>query len=334
MLARRLLIAGGGGSFLSPAAQFPTAWNITREATNPVIDVANNPSEATEQYTPAPIQLPSGDVWVYVKGGSTIYAWKSTNGGVTFALQNGGTAVLVQGAGGSWDESFVVEPAALYDEATDTIHLWYGGRGAGANTWAWGHATAPGSTPTVFTKDAANPILTSATVSTALGGLTVSDLKISAPIIVGSVYHFYGYTAYNSRYKLIHLTGTTWNDPTGVGVILTAANDNEVVQCPSVVRMPGSGVAIYAMLWTIGGPQPDPRWIRAASSSDAIMWDFSDTTNIMSPTSGWEVNEVYAAAIMKTPAGAPLTVGGYWMFYYSGLGGGKASSGLARMSPA
>jgi hypothetical protein len=142
---------------------FPTDWGLTRWPGNPVIDVDNNPNETTEQYTPAPIRLPNGDIWVYVKGFDRIYAWKSTDDGETFALQNGDDAVL-EPVAATWEEIYVVDPVATYDPDTDTIHLYYKGSDilAGNDNWQWGHATAPGSDPTDVTKDGGNPIYTEA----------------------------------------------------------------------------------------------------------------------------------------------------------------------------
>lgn len=315
----------------SAPASFPTDWNIERYAGNPVI--TNFGAETTEMYTPAPIQLPNGDIWVYVKGTARIYAWKSTDDGATFAYQNGGGQVVGPSAG-QWDETFVVEPAALYDDATSTIHLWYGGRDANPDNWAIGHATAPLSDPTSFTKDPTNPILTAQDVETALGATDVDDLKFSAPIIIGSTYHFYGYALVDSVYHLIHATGTTWNDPGSVESILAATVPGvTVVQSPSVVRMPGGGDPAYAMIWALGGTQPAARWLRDAESDDAETWTFG-TTNILSPTgTGWEEDEVYCAAILKEPDGSPIIIDGKWQLYYSGLEDTVAQSGLAYMEP-
>jgi hypothetical protein len=333
-LATRLLtVAGGGGGITLPA--FPTDWGVERYAGNPVIDVDNNPNETNEQYVPAPIRLPSGDIWVYVKGLNSVYAWKSVDGGETFTLENGNASVIAPGASGQWDEDFALEPAAVYDPDTDTIHLYFKGTNsaAGTSNWGWGHATADGSDPTDFTKDASNPILTSSEVSTDLGGGTISDLAISDVVKIGSTFHFYGYVAHSNRYKLIQTTGSDWDDPGDVEIILTAANDNEIVQCPSVFLING----IYAMFYSIGGPQPDPRWIRVAQAPDAETWDFSDSTNIISPTgTDWEEDETYAGSILKDGYGpTPVTIGGRLLYYYSGLETppGDANVGLIYLDP-
>lgn len=337
-LATRLLrgYVGGVGE-----TELPASWGFSRYAGNP--NIYNFGAETLEMYVPAPLRLANGDIWVYVKGGARIYAWMSPDDGETFTYQNGGGQVVGPGASGAWDDAFVLEPTVLYDEANATIHLWYKGTGdpTGATGWAWGHATAPDTDPTLFTKDAANPILTGSTVSTALGGATVTDLAIGDVIKIGSTFHFYGYAHVTDRYRLIHATGTTWNDPGSVTSILTASNTTThwVVQCPSVFRMPGGGTPLYVMFYADGAAQPDPRTIRLGTSTDGVTWDFSDTTDILSPTSGWESNEVYCAHLLKrtvSPWTAPYVDGsGRWLYYYSGLdNSGHAQSGLVYMTPA
>jgi hypothetical protein len=312
---------------------FPTEWGVERLAGNPVIDVDDNPNETVEQYTPAPILLPSGDIWIYVKGLDRIYAWKSEDNGVSFTLENGTDAVLTPGSG--WETEFVVDPAAVYDPDTDTIHLYSTGTNdsGGDGSWGWGHATADGTDPTIFTKDAGNPILTSATVSTALGGGAVTDLSLSDVVKIGDTFHFYGYTNEGGDYQIIQATGSDWDNPSGVESILTASGGHTVVQCPSVFLING----IYAMFYSIGGSQPNPRWIRVAQSPDAETWDFSDSTDIISPQgTGWEEDETYAGSILKQGSGpTPVTIGGKLLYYYSGLETppGDANVGLIYLDP-
>ena len=340
MLARRLLIAGGGGGGGSAGTLLaPYDWTIAREATNPVIDVADNPAETLEQYTPGPIRLASGDVWVYVKGLDRIYAWKSTDDGVTFSLQNGGAGVLVP-VPATWEASFVVDPGAVYDLANDTIHLFYKARDGGVANWQWGHATAPGSTPTVFTRDGANPILTKANAQTQLGGGTTRDLSLTSVIKIGSTFHFYGYGEYDSGsgfvYRLLHATGTTWNDPSGLTILLSAVAPDTVVESPSVYLRPGGGG--YGMFYARGTTLSAGRTIRWASSTDGTTWDFSNTTNVLSPTSGWEANSVYSGAFIMesaSPWSSPVYIDSTWRYYYSGYTSvnGHANVGLAFLTP-
>lgn len=325
------------------ATVLPSSWGFTRYASNPIITVnPGNPSEATEQYVPAAIKIGSA-LWCYVKGTSVIYAWKSTNDGLTWVLQNSGSAVLSPGSGGSWDDGFVIEPVVVYDAANTTIHLWYKGYNSGAAVSGWGHATAPDSTPTVFTKDAGNPILTEATVSTALSGATVSDLSPGDVILIDSTFHFYGYCFVTDRYRLIQATGSTWNNPSGVSSILTASNTttHKVVQTPGVIRVPGVGTPLYAMFYADGAAQPGSRTIRMGSSANGSTWDFSDTTDILSPTgSGWEQDETYSGHFLKvstSPWAAPLfDTTGRWKYFYSGLDNGgthHANTGFVYMVP-
>lgn len=343
VLATRLrMTGGGGGGFIGPRT-LPSSWGITRLAGNPIVTVSpGNVNETHEQYTPACVQLPNGDIWVYPKGASTVYAWRSTDGGETFAIQNGSNPVIGHGAGGTWDDEYAVEAAATYDAASDVIHLWYKGNANAipSSGWAWGHATAPGSTPTVFTKDPANPILTSATVNSDLGGAGVGgDLAISDVIMIDGTFHFYGYCLYSAVYRIIHATGTTWNDPAGVSILLSAPNSSSVVEVPSVVAMPGVGLPLYAMFYSRGSSGQLATTTRVGSSADGVTWDFSDTSDVMAPTSGWEANQVFAGHMLKSgnaPYSDPAIDGsGRWRYYYSGIGGGAghANAGLAYMLP-
>src|SRR4051812_44158331 len=86
-----------GGSFLS----LPTYWAREENPNNPIFAVKSYPNgnlaEEAEQYDPAPVMLPSGEIWVYVKGGYALYASSSSNGGATWTLRNDGQPVLKPG---------------------------------------------------------------------------------------------------------------------------------------------------------------------------------------------------------------------------------------------
>jgi hypothetical protein len=333
-LAARLITAQGGGA--ATLTLFEGDWNITRYPSNPVVSTANNPAEDNEQYVPCPILLPNGDVWVYVKGLGVIYGWKSVDGGETFTLENGGDPVI-DVTPAAWDAEFATEPCVVYDEPTDTIHMFYKGTNDPDQdgSWGWGHATADGSDPTTFTKDAGNPILTTATAETDLGGGTIEDLAISDVVMNGSTYHFYGYALYNNRYQLIHATGTDWDNPSGVESLLLAESDSHVANVPFVFTVPGH--LGYHMWYSYGSTgSGGSRHMRAATSLDMETWDFSDTTAVMSPTSGWESLRAHAAHILReteAPYLAPIVEDGTWRLYYSGQSGLIADSGLAYMDP-
>jgi hypothetical protein len=313
---------------------FPTDWGVSRYVGNPVIDVDNNPNETTEQYTPAPILLPNGDIWIYVKGYDRIYAWKSTDDGETFALQNANAAVLAPVAA-TWEEAFVVDPAATYDPDTDTIHIYYKATDdeLGGDNWQWGHATAPGSDPTDVTKDGGNPIYTEASAISALGAGSPADLSLSNVFKVGSTFHFYGYAKHAGTYKIVHATGTDWDNPTGLEVVQEVYGGHTVIQNPSVFSVAGQ----YGMFYAIGGTLATGRWIRVASSTDLVTWDFSDTTNIMSPIgTDWEEDSVYSLSLLTDGVGPdPVVIGGSWLLYYSGFETppGDANVGLAYLTP-
>jgi hypothetical protein len=239
--ARLLMVAGGGGSFTAPPT-FPTDWGISRLAGNPVIDVADNPAGGIEAYVPAPVLLPNGNIVVFVKGlgtsGNTIFGHLSTDGGETFGLANGGDPV-VDVVSSTWEEDWLLEPAAVYDETTDTIHLYYKATNAAGATsnWAWGHATADGDDPFNFTKDAGNPILTSAGAGTLLGGTIGGDLAIHNVIKLGSTVYFFGYGILDGVYTLFQGSGSDWDDVSTLDAQLTATSAGVTeVSSPGVFR--------------------------------------------------------------------------------------------------
>jgi hypothetical protein len=327
-----------GGSF-SGTRSLPSSWGITRLAGNPVITVSpGNPSEAVEQYDPAPIRLPSGDIWCYVKGASTDYGWKSTDG-ETFTLQNGGSPVIAHGAGGAWDHDASMESAAVYDSASDTIHLWY--KGSLSGVYGWGHATAPGSTPQTFTKDVGNPILTAATVATALGGGTVTDLGIVDVVKVGTNYTFFGYALDGTgKYRNFTATGSSWNNPSGVTGYHDSPSSTTIDIVTSVFALPGLGSPLYAALRQYG--TSSVRSLKLATTPDFVTWTFP-AGDFMAPVPAtWESAWTYAAHLLKEdtpPYTAPVIDGsGRWRLYYSGtdlsVGGvGPDDSGLAYLVP-
>jgi hypothetical protein len=327
LAARLLASANGGGSITLPGAP---SFTVTRLAGNPLITV--NATETLEQYEPAPFRATNGDIWVYVKGQSRIYAYKSTDDGETFTIQNGGSAVLTPTAS-AWDSSFVLEPTVLYDEANGTIHMWYKGRNPGADNWQWGHATADDSDPTSWTKDAANPIFTEANIDSDLGA-NVVDFAISSVIKIGSTFHFYGYAELATGYGLVQATGTTWNDPSNAEMILQPG-DPETVFRPSVFKDPGSG--LYVMLYSHGTGLVDPGEtgnLRMATSVNGEDWTFPGTVFMDRQGTGWEELWAYGANMMRVnvdPWAEPYTDGsGRWLLYYSGLSDDFiAQSGLA-----
>lgn len=296
-------------------------WRATRHPLNPVVAVDENSSESREQYTPAPVQIANGDIWVYVKGQRDIYAWKSTDG-ITFTLENSGAPVITNDEG-QWDAQFAIDPAAVYDSDTDTVHLWWKGTNlASANEdWAWGHATAPGSDPANVTEDVGSPIATSAAVLADIGGSTITDLSLSDVVQINGIIHYYGYAQINSRYQLIHATGSGYDNPTEFESILLADTDRDVVQSPTVFRVPEPDGA-YAMLYSGGtlAKTPAHKEIKVASSpSSTGDWTF-DVSTLLKAGTGWEAERVYAASLLKDGYGpAPILDGSSrWRLYYSG----------------
>lgn len=339
MLWTRLQGGNVGSAYVSvsPPAAFPTTWNVVRNASNPVIVVAGG--EPLEQYVPAPFRIGS-DTYVLIKGAARIYLYKATGGALPYVGQNGGSAVIDIGTAGAWDDTHALEPCALYDSAATTIRAWYKGSGDGGTTWNWGYATAPGATPTVFTKDAANPILTAAAINTKMGGAGVTDTAPFDVIYDGSTYHFYGYVAYNSIYQLVHMTGSTWNAPdvSTLTTILTPGISTTLAGTGSVFSVPGPTSPPYGMFYTWGPVTGSGRSIRVGTSTDLVTWNFSSTTDVMAPTSGWESYHVYTPRLLRettVPYLAPITSGSSWTLFYSGADASwvHSQTGLATLTP-
>lgn len=325
----------------SPTDPFPTCWAAVRESTNPVIDVHNNPNQTgNDQYVPAPVKMGNGDIWVYVKDSVSIFAWKSTDGGVTFALQNSNNAVLTKGTAGAFDDLAVKEQHVVYDSANSTLHMFYGGQHSADNKWSVGHATAADSDPATWTKDAGNPILAHAAVATQIGATSVTDLKLCDAIVISGTYHFYGYLQHDGTNSLWHCTGTALASPdvSTLTLIFTPSGVWTDVSWPSVFIY-GS---LYGMLYSLGAPQtgsePLAKWraVWPAVSTDGAAWSFNGGT-VLAPLTGWESLEAYAAQLLKesvTPFANPVAdANGRWHLYYSGWDGTFASSGLLYMAP-
>jgi len=218
--------AGGHISLLSNP---PT---VEKYAGNPIIDVDGNPLESDEQYTPSTVQLEGGHYWTYVKGKDRIYAWRSCDG-EQWTLENDGVPVLSPSAG-KWDSRFALEPMVVYDSASATIHMFYKGRDDGA-VWSIGHATAPASDPTNFTKDPA-PVLTGGDIGTALG-VSVTDCSPSSLIMDGGTFYLFGY----------------YNDGAGLGIFYATAPDWTTWTAQAAVVAP-----------------PMPKWVRGGGGSSAL----------------------------------------------------------------
>jgi hypothetical protein len=104
-----------------PDSLLPQNWIQERSPANPVIPLGSGDiNTVDEEYQPTVIRVQNGDIWIYVKGTRRIYAFKSSDNGETFAIQNGGSPVLDPGAEGDWDDGFVIDPCAVYEPETDT----------------------------------------------------------------------------------------------------------------------------------------------------------------------------------------------------------------------
>jgi len=296
-----------------------------------VISPARNPKEPLEQYVPAPVMLPDGSVWVYVKGGTSIYAWRSTDGGKSFALANAGEPVLSPEQNLPWEGTATVEPAAVYEEEADTIHLYYkGASNLGAlGSWGCGHATARGSDPTKFAKDPKNPLLTAKEVSLAFDFARVaSDLVISDVIRKDGRLVFYGTFEYAETFHLFLGSGASYSEVRPESIILFNGLPKTVVQGPTVFRDPKTGM--YWMVFA-SGSHKDQRILRTACSWDAMSWAVDPEPLLTpSPTERWEGGRVYCPAMLKTGPGhdQPVIIDGKVLLYYSGSPEGGVPAGV------
>lgn len=295
---------------------------VSRYGSNPIITVnPGNPNESLEQYEPAPICLDNGDIWVYCKGSATIYAWKSTDNGETFSLQNSNNPVISPVA--VWEGSYTLEPSAVFDSANSLIHIYYRG-GTGATAPAVGHATAPDTDPTNVTKDGGNPILTAANFKTQLGlAANPTDLTISDVIKIGSTYYFYGYylDGTDGKGRIWYGTGSDWNNVTAQAAIISPnAVGGDLVQFPSVYKFGSTYYMIFASGFL---STASTRRLRIATSSNGTSWALTPS-QVLAPEDGgtWENRWVYCASVLKessSPFVAPIEINNKYLLYYSGF---------------
>lgn len=319
---------------------------VQRDPDNPLITVPI-PGESKSQYVPHAVRLANGDVWCVVKGdeSKSIHAYKSTDGGYHFARQ--GVAIAPTG-GTNWDGGICIDPVMTYDAASDVIHyLWKGNPNptAGYGGWAVGHGTAPGSNPMALTRDAANPILTPATVQTffasSFGVTSVGDLYMADVIKDpwGLLLFWGGFRDQNGVYRIFRCRGG-WSDftPRSEGVIVPAS-PYTFVQAPCVYLAEPN---LYVMIFTEGhdhGNRGDLHHTSATCSADGN-WSWTRSTNTFLPNgpyANWDGKLAYAAHLLKGGAkyDTPLVVKGAWRLYYSGQPTSlpsKAESGAASIT--
>lgn len=341
-----------------PASLLPQNWIQERSSANPVVPLgAGDINTIDEQYQPTVIRVQNGDIWIYVKGTRRIYAFRSTDNGETFAIQNGGSPVLDPGMEGDWDDGFVIDPCAVYEPETDTIHLYYKGGHYDTNdlpalylSTGWGHATASGSSPTIFNKDA-GPVLTAATALAALGASDVVDLRLASVIKIGGTFYFYGDMITGTSYvngsdylgRIFYATGDSWTSPIVQDYAFPNHSDNQenngwVHMDPMVYQQPGSPV--FTMLYSEGEYYQGEglgRHIRVATSQDGRVWKQTPGTFLSSTNNSWEAQMVYGSTILRKSSGGftePDLMDGKYLIYYSGLNlENQAASGLVRVVP-
>lgn len=324
----------------SDVALSPSLWLQEEAYDTPRIWREDIPVGSLTAYVPAPIILPNGDIWVYVKGEDpyNIYGFKSTDGGETLTYEG---IALEPGTGvNSWDLNYASEPFAIYDEDSDTIHMWYKGSRDSVTGASIGYATAPGSTPLAFTKwpnadpDLEGQILAEGTVRSALGfGSMLNDLAFSDVIRGddGTIY-FYGYfaTEYGtnpgeSDYRIFLATGTSYHEPVTHSIILEPEAGYELAYVPTVFKHPAADV--WLMIYTRGVEMNGPIYhLACAWSTDRITWTkFDDWFKLplgwlTSPAFPGREFRIYAGSVLKQPRGnfdELQFVNGRALMYYS-----------------
>lgn len=330
---------------------------VTRSGALSTLPIGN---EWKSQYVPHAVQLPNGDMWLVAKGDDTksIHAYKSTDCGKTYLYMG----ILVAPSGGTnWDGGICLDPVLAYPGG-DTLHLlWKGNPNptAGYGGWAIGHGTMPVSNPMLLTRDALNPILTSAQVqtyyATLLGVTTVGDLFVSDvhrdPWNV--LTYWCGLRDQNSRYLVFRCRGD-WSSftPRNEGTLLPTT-PNTFVQAPCVIQHPdfpvsvdalGNGVGKYLMIYTEGQDSGAAGALHQATATCAAdgnwIWTRSGQTFLAPGIAGtWDSKVAYAAHLAKAPTtkmDTPLNVLGSYQLYYSGVSLTDASHahfGCAKLTP-
>jgi hypothetical protein len=346
MLVVTTLAQDSAGSFLSTPEYFLREENPN----NPIASAGGsgypngNPNEVGEQYAGSGFKLPNGEIWMYVKGTGPIYAWKSTDDGLTWALQNGGNPVLSPNKGGvqGWDNQITQDPLAVYDEDTDTIYLYY--KGYNGSIHQVGVATASGSNPTVFTKYANNPILTPSQVQSAIGvtGANVNQVNITGVVKNGSTYYFFGNayqgTAPTDQTHSFYATGTSLLEPVTQGILPGFSGNSKNYYAPFVYKAQGSNV--WTMLVTEGsylqsGETYDYRRMVSALSSDLVHWTIPISGGIVSEPrgTGWIKAQAFVGRLLIKLNGEPVDLNGRWLYFLSGHDGVFSSQGVEFWTP-
>lgn len=311
---------------------------------NPIIDlpvpyIGGGTVETKSQYVPTPILLNDGTIIVYVKGDDTrsIFAYESTDNGQTYNVMNGGLPVLTP-TPSSWDSGACLDPAAVFDSDTNTIHLYYKGivGTPGYGPWAIGYATASGNTPSILTKDLTNPLLTSSTAASFFGLSSVTDICISSVTRYLGNWFFYGtYRGPTHPYKIFYCKGGDWTDLSLRSERISPMLPYDIVQSPCIFKRGAS----YKMLMTEGydGFNNDYHQLVQMSSNDMANWTRDGV--LMEPGFGWDNRKIYCAQFLRKNTGEynePVEINGKWLLYYSATDNNnpnKAKTGLALIEP-
>lgn len=303
---------------------------------NPITTIAPNPI-LTSAYVPTPIRLNNGDLWVYVKDEYFgIYGWKSTDNGTNWTYEGN---MIAPGTGGSWDDTYVLDPYAYYNPATDSIYLYYKGGRLSPTNFGVGLATAKGTSPTAFTKDV-NPILSATSFRSQMSTLISQDLILSSTVLKDGVWHFYlSYQDSLNKMNVVHGSGSNLRQINNCTKIIEPLTGYDLAYIPTVFKDTG---LLYRMILTDGFVQwsqdacPSDecdRFLTQAYSTDLINWNRVEgrflTKDTMLPQ---EEYRVYAAHMLKGGINndSLIKINGYYQFYYSSSGYG-ANAGVGNL---
>jgi predicted GH43/DUF377 family glycosyl hydrolase len=249
--------------------------------------------------------------------GAQIYLATTSDGGLSWTCANSGSPVLTLGSSGAWDDTRVVTPAVVKDDASD-YKMWYTGRNASA-AFAIGYATSTDGV--IWTKYGSNPVLTVG----AAGSWESSIVREPSVVNVSGTYHmWYSGTSKWPYFSIGHATssdGKSWTKDTANPILTPSAGswDSNEVYAPSVV-MNGSDFEMFYSgntggLWVTGH----------ATSNNGTSWTKDGTPFLTPSVSDWDNSDStdYVAGVLD---------GSTWKVFYSGAGAGGYQIGLITLT--
>ena len=254
-------------------------------------------------------------MWYSGYDGSIRIGYATSPDGITWT-KYGANPVLNVGAGGSWDDAYVIDPCVIKDGAY--YKMWYTGSDGTYQRIGYAYST----TGTSWTKSGLNPRLSAGPSG------QYDDVHVAWPSVIkdGSVYKMW-YSGYDgSRWRIFYATspdGAVWSkydgDPVPGGatdIILNVGSagswDDEHVLWPTVLKTGD----VYFM-WYVGYDGANYR-IGLAYSANGISWTKSGSNPVLSLglSGSWDDNEVITPAVIQD--------GLYFKMWYSGNDGSAA----------